>query len=146
MKYRGVPGAGHLLAEAMANLIPPASALIPVPRVGWRKLKHGIDPAAVLATRLAHLTGGRRQDLLIPPLFGASQAKASRDHRKPPIFGAMDFPVGPVVLVDDVVTTGGTVLSAWRALGFTPALVVSATSVDGSLNAVGGLPGREIRG
>jgi hypothetical protein len=48
--------------------------------------------------------------------------------------------------VDDVVTTGGTVRSAWDTLGFTPALAVSATSVDGSLNAGGRLPDREIRG
>jgi len=127
-KYRGIEPAGRLLADAMAELIPPAATLVPVPRVVWRELRHGIDPAVVLASRLADLTGGRRCDLLIPPWLGASQAHASRDNRRPPMFGVVRPPEGPVVLVDDVVTTGGTVLSAWRALGFGPAVVVSATS------------------
>ena len=134
LKYRGIEGAGRLLAEAMAQLIPPFATLIPIPRVVWRELRHGIDPAAVLASQLADLTGGVRLDALAPPLFGASQAKASRDHRRPPMFKAVDPPKGPVVLVDDVVTTGGTVANAWRALGMGPALVVSATSAGGLLS------------
>ena len=128
LKYRGIEGAGHLLAEVMADLVPPSTTLIPIPRVVWREVRHGIDPAAVLASRLARLTGGRRRDLLIPPLFGTSQARVSRDRRRAPMFRVVAPPEGPLVLVDDVVTTGGTVLSAWRALGSRPALVVSATS------------------
>jgi predicted amidophosphoribosyltransferase len=134
LKYRGIEGAGRILAEAMAELIPPSATLIPIPRVVWRELRHGIDPAAVLASQLARLTGGRRRDLLVPPLFGPSQAKASRDLRSPPMFRIVDAPEGALVLVDDVITTGGTALSAWRALGSCPALVVSATSAGGLLN------------
>lgn len=128
LKYRGIEEAGRILAEAMADLIPPSATLIPIPRVVWRELRHGINPAAVLASHLAHLRGGHRRDLLVPPLFGTSQAKLSRDRRSPPMFRVGDVPKGFLVLVDDVVTTGGTVLSAWRALGSGPALVVSATS------------------
>lgn len=137
LKYRGIEGAGGILAAAMADLIPPAATLVPIPRVVWRELRHGIDPAAVLASQVAHLTGGRRRDLLVPPLFGASQAKVSRDRRSPPMFRVVAAPEGPLVLVDDVVTTGGTALSAWRALGSCPALVVSATSAGGLLNRTG---------
>ena len=133
LKYRGIEAAGRLLAEAMADLIPPSATLIPIPRVVWRELRHGIDPAAILASQLAHLTGGHRRDLLIPPLFGARQAQVSRDRRSPPIFRVVAAAEGPLVLVDDVVTTGGTVLSAWRALGSCPALVVSATSAGGGI-------------
>lgn len=135
LKYRGIESAGRLLAEAMAELIPSSATLIPIPRVVWRELRHGIDPATVLASSLARLTGGRVHDLLIPPALGASQAKASRDHRRPPMFRARKSPEGPVVLVDDVVTTGGTVLNAWQALGFGPTLVVAATSAGGRLSA-----------
>ena len=128
-KYRGIGRAGSFLAEAMAGLVPPSSTLIPVPRVTWRKLRHGIDPAAVLASTLAALTGGTRRDLLIPPLWAPGQAGSPRDHRSPPDFRARNgIPVGPVVIVDDVVTTGGTAVNAWRALGSGPALVISATS------------------
>jgi predicted amidophosphoribosyltransferase len=137
LKYRGIEGAGRILAEAMADLIPPSATLVPIPRVVWRELRHGIDPAAVLASQLARLTGGRRRDLLAPPMFGSSQAKSSRDRRRPPMFRAMDSPEGPFVLVDDVVTTGGTALNAWRALGRRPALILSATSAGRSLSRTG---------
>ena len=134
LKYRGIAAAGQVLAQAMADLIPPASTLIPVPRIAWRKLRHGIDPATVLASQLADLTGGRKCDLLVQPILGASQAKSSRDKRMAPMFNAMEPPKGPVVLVDDVVTTGGTVFNAWCALGSGPALVVSATSAGGQVS------------
>ena len=134
LKYRGIEPAGRLLAEAMAELIPRGSTLIPIPRVLWREVRHGIDPAANLASRLAVMTGGRRCDLLVPPLFGASQAKASRDGRRPPMFKAKKIPKEHVVIVDDVVTTGGTAFQAWHALGLGPALVVTATSAGGRLS------------
>ena len=130
-KYRGIEPAGSLLAKVMARLVPAASTFVPVPRVTWRKLRYGIDPAAALATKLAKLTGGRRRDLLVAPPWGPGQAGAPRATRRPPVFRAKGIGARQLVIVDDVVTTGGTVISAWRALGAGPALVVSATSVGG---------------
>ncbi|MGH8928431.1 MAG: phosphoribosyltransferase family protein [Acidimicrobiia bacterium] len=99
-----------------------------MPRVLWRQLRHGIDPASVLAKHLEGLTGCRRVDLLIPPWFGASQARTSRSERRAPIYKASGPVDSPVVLVDDVITTGGTALSAWRALSPRAGLVVTATA------------------
>jgi len=133
LKYRGIEPAGDFLAEAMAGLIPPAAVVVPVPRVVWRELRYGIDPAVVLASKISRLTGSRMANALVPPWLGMSQARVSRAGRRPPDFRSVSPLTGFVVLVDDVVTTGGTVLSAWRALGGAPALVVSATSVGGRL-------------
>ena len=128
LKYRGIEAAGRVLAEAMADLVPASSTLVPIPRVVWRNLRHGIDPAAILAAHLARITGGRSCQLLVPPFFGPSQARSPKGHRSAPVFRSVRAPIGPVVLVDDVVTTGGTALNAWGALGRVPGLVVSATS------------------
>jgi predicted amidophosphoribosyltransferase len=136
-KYRGIEPAGRLLAAAMTPLIPDGSVLIPLPRAGWRRLRYGIDPAPSLAAMLASSTGYPVLRLLEMPFLTPSQARVSRSHRNPPMFfssrGRQPLPrEGPLVLIDDVITTGGTLTSAKRSielnLGSVTVLAVTATN------------------
>ncbi|HEY7564612.1 MAG TPA: hypothetical protein VIA81_06770 [Acidimicrobiia bacterium] len=130
LKYRGIGPAGEVLAAAMAPLIPPGTVLVPLERVGWRRLRHGIDPATVLCERLASLTGQSVAHLLAAPWFGPVQASRSRSQRRAPIFRLRGWPEGPVVLVDDVVTTGGTIERARELIGTAVTMAVTATAVS----------------
>ena len=129
LKYRGIEPAGLLLAEAMAPLLPRGVALVPLPRVDWRLLRYGIAPALLLATHLSRLTGLPVIDLLTAPPVGIDQARRSRNQRRAPMFSLRRPPPPvPLVLIDDVVTTGGTLTSARGALGEAVTQAVTATA------------------
>lgn len=107
LKYRGVVAAGRLLAGSMAGLLPEGATLVPVPRVGWRRLRYGIDAGDELARALALLSGQPMVRVLAAPLAG--KARAGGAHGAAPAFRlTRPPPAGPVVLIDDVVTTGTT--------------------------------------
>ncbi|HKX74635.1 MAG TPA: hypothetical protein VJR05_04520 [Acidimicrobiia bacterium] len=128
-KYRGIESAGLLLAEAMAPLLPQDVALLPLPRVDWRLLRYGIAPAPFLAEQLSRLTGLPVLDLLTVPPFAVDQARRSRNRRRAPMFSLRGPPPPvPLVLIDDVVTTGGTLTSARKTLGESVAQAVTATA------------------
>lgn len=126
-KYRGIEPAGRLLAEAMATLLPEGVWLVPLPRVDWRLVRYGLEPASFLAQQLSTLTGLPTVRLLVAPLFSHDQARRSRSARVPPMFHLRRPPPGPLVLIDDVVTTGGTLQSAERALGSAVTMALTAT-------------------
>lgn len=128
LKYRGIHRAGRVLAEAMVPLVPPGVALVPLTRVQWRRLSHGVDPAGDLCHHLTRLTGLELVDLLIPPWFSPAQAQVSRNHRRPPMFMLRRLPDRQVVLIDDVVTTGRTIEQARRTIGTAAVLAVTATA------------------
>ena len=129
LKYRGVTSFADLVVETVAPRVP-SLPVVPVPRTWSRQLRYGIDPAREIGVRLARAKRVPLVELLSAPLF--SRQRAGGDHnRPPPNLEAVNGRPGPVILVDDVVTTGATVRSAIRALGFERiALVLAANLAD----------------
>jgi len=134
LKYEGLVEAALLLAGPMAARLPSGTALlVPVPRVRWRRLRYGIDPAVVLAAALGRHTGLPVGDVLVPSWFGPVHAGRRRERRRPPRFGRRGS-VGPgAVLVDDVVTTGVTLTEAANVLSGRVLGAVTATGAMTSL-------------
>ena len=129
LKYEAVVSAGRLLAdEGMAHLVPPdATALIPIPRIRWRAIRYGVDPAAQLAARLGALSGLPVVDSLVPALYGRRHAGRVVSQRDAPVFGVTGSAPAGSVLVDDVLTTGITLETAAAALGAPVVAAVTAT-------------------
>ena len=129
LKYDGIEAAGRFLAhDGMAHLVPPdARALVPIPRIRWRTMRYGIDPAAALAEWLATLTGVPVVAALIPAWFGGRHAGRDAAGRTAPVFERAAAVIRDGVLVDDVLTTGGTMESAAATLGSGVIAGVTAT-------------------
>lgn len=129
LKYRGLTYFADLVVETIARRAL-ALPVVPVPRTWSRQVRYGIDPAREIAIRLARAHGSPMLDLLSPP-FHTSRRAGGDHHRPPPRFGMRRPPEGRIVLVDDVVTTGATIVSAASVLG--PgriALVIAANLAD----------------
>jgi len=133
LKYRGVVAAGAVLGAIMATEMPgDVSALVPVPRAWLRCAKYGVDPALVLARTISSHTGIDVIEALRPALWWPAHAGADRDARRPPCFRiALPAPPGSV-LIDDVMTTGATLLAASRIAGIRRA--ATATRADNRSN------------
>ena len=120
------PAFARWLERAGRDLLADAELIVPVPLHRWRLWKRRYNQAAVLAARLARLTGLPHAPLLLerrratPSQGVAGSAKARRRN----VLGA--FRVRPeeqprlrnrnVLVVDDVFTTGATVEACARAL------------------------------
>lgn len=145
LKYRGVVAAGRVLAEAMAEQVPSGVTLVPVPRVAWRRLRYGVDPARELTHFLGHITGLPVADALASPFWG--RARAGGRHGFAPRFRrSVDVPGGRIWLVDDVVTTGTTLSAAAGALpGVSGAVTATATLLDRSRAATSRSRDQETR-
>jgi predicted amidophosphoribosyltransferase len=137
LKYQGIEPAALVLGLAMAPLLEGRRALlVPIPRLRMRAATYGIDPGPALASVLSRLCGLPVADLLNPGWFGAGRARLSRNRRIPPMFSVDAQPRAPVVLVDDVVTTGGTAASAASTLP-SVVMVVTATAAPGVASVEG---------
>jgi ComF family protein len=117
---------GEMAAGALERDLPggPATVWIPVPLHASRRRERGFNQSELLAGALAERLGGR----VVPHALHRvrdtpSQARLDRDRRLSNVRGA--FALGgaslgcrerPVVLVDDVVTTGATAREAARTL------------------------------
>lgn len=115
LKYRGVVTYADLVADTLADRLP-RLPVVPVPRSMSRRIKYGVDPASILARRLAARLGTPVLRLLASPFH--TPRRAGGDHSRP----AQGFRLrvaypGEVILIDDVVTSGATIAAAIAAIG-----------------------------
>ncbi len=117
LKFARRTPAAAAIAAAMAPLVAADTVLVPVPASPWRRRLRGFDPAEEIAVALGRHTGldivrcllrkhGRRQ---------VGRARADRLADPPQVHLAGPAPPAAVI-VDDVLTTGATLVACARAL------------------------------
>ncbi len=118
LKNRGERARVAALADGLAMLVPDVAELVVTwaPTGGRRRRQRGFDQAELLARAVA-----RRRQLPVAPLLrrrpGPPQAgRAAGDRWGNPSFAASRECHNPVLLVDDVATTGATLSAAATAL------------------------------
>ena len=130
-RLEGVPAFARWMARAGADLLSPESVLVPVPLHRWRLWSRRYNQAALLAQSLGRHTGLPVDVLsLIRHRRTPPQGRLGRSERAANVRGAFTVTGSklagrPVVLVDDVMTTGITLAECTSAL-----LQAGAKSVD----------------
>ncbi len=128
LKYRGVSAVAGVMAQAMAGCLtnwPPKQvvALVPVPMAGPRRRSRGYNQSEALARELSRLSGlPLLNGLLVRRKAAPPQARAADEAaRRANVADA--FAVrrredvgGPLILVDDVMTSGATLDACALAL------------------------------
>jgi ComF family protein len=125
LKFRGLAAIAPIMARPMAAVLAdwqlPVNCIVPVPLSGRRRRQRGYNQAEVLASEISRLTGiplerralGRRHQ-------PHPQARTMGDARWQNVARVFrpgkHVPSGPVLLVDDVITTGATLDAAARVL------------------------------
>jgi predicted amidophosphoribosyltransferase len=126
LKYGGWRTLGDVMGQRMVKVLPPTldvPLVVPVPTTLHRKRMRGYNQARVLAEVVAGQIGACLEDALSRPK-GGTQVRMGPRERSANVRGA--FRVLPdsasriegreVILIDDVLTTGATALSAVSAL------------------------------
>ena len=127
LKYRGVSAVAEVMARAMAECLeewaPQAAALVPVPLTGGRRRSRGYNQSEMLARELSRLSGlpvatgvlVRRRGA--PPQARAVDEAARRANVADAFAVRQRDPLaGPLLLVDDVMTSGATLDACARTL------------------------------
>src|SRR5829696_6289621 len=126
LKFRGAVALADVMAAQIASGAPPdlleAGALVPVPLPPARRRRRGFNQAESLARALARRTGASVVDCLERGGGRGTQMGRDRDERLRALAGTIAVrrrrsPPRTAVLVDDVLTTGATLLACARARG-----------------------------
>ena len=148
LKFRRLVAVAELAAELIAAELPPLSAdtrLVPVPPAPQRRRSRGFDPAELIAVALARRLGLGATQPLRRTDRGHQRGRGRADRMAlPPRFEARPGACGPLILVDDVVTTGAT-LSAC-AVALAAAGCGAAGAVAFAQTPPPGKPGLSLRG
>lgn len=124
-----------LLAEALARTgVPPADGIVPVPLHWTRRLERGFNQSELLAARLARHLGVPVVPALRRLRPTRAQARLGAGARAQNVAGAFRARTGALpgpalLLVDDVCTTGGTLVACAEALLSAGARRVTAVTV-----------------
>lgn len=126
LKFRGaVALAAHMAAAVAARapeeIVAAPAALVPVPLHPARRRRRGFNQAERLAAALVPRLGLPLDDCLKRSGASGSQVGRGRGERLSGIFGAVSLrsgrsPPARAVLVDDVMTTGATLVASAHAL------------------------------
>ena len=130
LKYRNARAVLPAIADAMAALVDPATvdAVTWAPTSAARRRERGFDQARLLARAVARRLRRPCRSLLTREPGPPQTGRPRRDRLAGPRFRATRRPPPRVLVVDDIVTTGATMLSAARALKMSGAVVVKGAA------------------
>lgn len=128
LKYDGVVVVARMLAPVLIELLPSDTAcLVPIPRTTVRRWRYGIDPAGELARAIGNAGGPPAMQAMAAPLITGHRAGRNRSNVRSPRWRRLADPPAEAVLIDDVVTTGGTLAGAATVMGLERAITFTST-------------------
>lgn len=142
LKYQGNKDAGYFLGQQLGESIRNAEAfqgidyLVPIPLHPKKEHLRGYNQSFVIAQGVEEKTGiPINKGVLIRKVYTSTQTRKSREERwnnVKEIFDVIDaevFVSKHVLLIDDVLTTGATLMAAGSTLLKVPDIIVSAAAV-----------------